>query len=52
MHCDSRTSYTDAFLLLYWHYNYSEFKQVAVDVEREEDEGGTAGETFIDYVRY
>jgi hypothetical protein len=25
--------------------------QVAVDVEREEDEGGTVGETFTDYVR-
>lgn len=28
------------------------FKQVAVDVEREEDEGGTVGETFMDYVRF
>lgn len=27
------------------------FKQVAVDVERDEDESGTFGETFIDYVR-
>jgi len=26
------------------------FKQVAVDVERDEDESGTFGETFIDYV--
>jgi hypothetical protein len=26
-------------------------KQVAIDVEREEDEGGTVGETFTDYVR-
>lgn len=25
--------------------------QVAVDVERDEDEAGTFGETFIDYVR-
>ena len=25
--------------------------QLAVDVERDEDEGGTFGETFIDYVR-
>jgi hypothetical protein len=25
-------------------------KQVAIDVEREEDEGGTVGETFTDYV--
>jgi hypothetical protein len=24
--------------------------QVAIEVEREEDEGGTAGETFTDYV--
>jgi hypothetical protein len=28
------------------------FKQVAVDVEREEDEGGAVGDTFMDYVRY
>lgn len=27
------------------------FMQVAVDVERDEDEAGTFGETFIDYVR-
>ena len=27
------------------------FKQVAVDVERDEDESGTFGETSIDYVR-
>jgi len=25
--------------------------QVAIDVEREEDEGGPVGETFMDYVR-
>lgn len=24
--------------------------QVAIEVEREEDEGGTVGETFMDYV--
>ena len=27
-------------------------EQVAIDVEREGDEGGTVGETFIDYVRF
>lgn len=27
------------------------FVQVAIDVERDEDEGGTFGETFTDYVR-
>jgi len=30
----------------YWDF----IKQVAIDVEREEDEGGTVGETFTDYV--
>lgn len=27
-----------------------EINEVAIDVEREEDEGGTVGETFIDYI--
>lgn len=33
-------------------YSISIFKkfQVAIEVEREEDEGGMAGETFTDYV--
>lgn len=26
--------------------------QVAIEVEREEDEGGTVGETFTDYVSF
>ena len=30
----------------YWDF----INQVAIDVEREEDEGGTVGETFTDYV--
>lgn len=30
----------------FWNF----IKQVAIDVEREEDEGGTVGETFTDYV--
>ncbi len=28
----------------------SHYMQVALEVEQEEDEGGTAGETFTDYV--
>jgi hypothetical protein len=32
--------------LTYWDF----VKQVAIDVERDEDEGGTVGETFTDYV--
>lgn len=28
----------------------SHYIQVALEVEQEEDEGGTAGETFTDYV--
>ena len=33
--------------LTYWDF----VKQVAIDVERDEDESGTFGETSIDYVR-
>lgn len=29
---------------------YFQMCQVAIEVEREEDEGGQAGETFTDYV--
>jgi hypothetical protein len=29
-----------------------EINEVAVDVEREEDEGGAIGDTFMDYVRF
>lgn len=33
------------------HLTYWDFvNQVAIDVEREEDEGGTVGETFTEYV--
>ena len=37
------------FVLLHSSF-YSIIYQVAIEVEREEDEGGTAGETFTDYV--
>lgn len=36
------------FLLL----SCMELNQVAVEVERDEDEGGMVGETFTDYVSY
>lgn len=37
----------DSYILL----SFSGLKcQVAIEVEREEDEGGTVGETFTDYV--
>lgn len=38
--------------VLNFQYSISIFKkfQVAIEVEREEDEGGMAGETFTDYV--
>jgi hypothetical protein len=53
-YCTSVLGPNDCFIIIsrrlqsltYWDF----VKQVAIDVERDEDEGGTVGETFTDYV--
>lgn len=37
---------------IFFYLSCIQLNQVAVEVERDEDEGGMVGETFTDYVSY